>query len=1555
MEINSLFLNSPVRLQSTERKSIEATAAAAPMHSGGFRRIAPAIMMMAIMLLTPLQTTLTTPNNSSMLEKDQVSPSLHMDLEFNESDGFTPTNISIEQATGEAVLDRPTISWQAITNSGLTFARTGACAVHLEDTDEVLLMGGRADPNPMQSGDEAETNFVEVYDITNSSWDISDASMALTQMYFGCTTVGDKVYTIGDYHPFNTPEIRSNGIVQILNLSNNTWIEGSPMTGGTEVGLAGVDNVGEFVYTAGGVSRKDRSDTTNRMMRYDTNTDTWDQMANMSLARHSFSLIEYHTQLYAIGGIATYFNPSLNQTVTAPTNHTEVYDVLTDTWTNHTVLPFEIAAYAATIHNDEIILSGGISGSGGWSSQSSSDVYGYNPITGVMTDQTQLPINMYDHTITGTNGSIIYASGDNSGYRFSSWSTNYLSSSEYFDNPPLFDGWLTSEVFDLRKTVRGTSSPAWLEFSGLTPANTLLQLQYKIGKDSTLLGTTDWLPVGPLNSSQFFQVGNHSLMHVGEDNSFFQYRIQFSTTELNNWIVPNLDFIKIYSEESTLLGQPLSSLHPNAAPTELTTFHSSYAPNSSYSLLLHLTNSDGFNLPNTSPAEITWNTETETFTIDDSDAILKQSDINVVEISSTPDGEEVKWSIVVQEGLPSDYLTLEIQTHGLNETNYRNPDPFNIENILDVHVINYSSSFSSQGGPEVTTGEVYPDGVQIDVTIDHSFNSTATRLLYGVIECRLHVDVESSNFGWFNSSGEWFPLQTGLETVRSHTLPNSSSGDARIWLEARTQDDFILNVNPSSKQFILNVDVPLQTSTAPLNGTYLNEKAERNVEFEFYDVGGFSDETIQGFVWVEALHDTNSNGEYSPEESIQTNLTFSHIGDSWVLNLTVNDTANADHQMVHVALEGTNLAGKSIRDSVLSPRNGLLSWMSRTPEKGNVVLIEPLFESTVSGAQRLEPTGLIGWKVIVSDSNSINDIARVRIELGNDETLGMRYNSNLDTCEAMDVRIQVYGSCFASKENESIVITFSGKVDWTFASTGLDIGHLEVHIDDYDGTSVHALEGQWVLEREMSIEIEPLQDSDGSVQGELSTGWYMISGEHVQLNATIKHLVSNTSYNGFVSIHWTGEIQNEFFSNAFSAEVFDGQLSTKIQTPMGSGLWHKTVLEIWDPYTVENFYSTELPSMRLDGNAPVLLPSTLTTGVSRYHLENVEIGVNIAEANSWTNNLTLHCQIQSLEFEWPIVTLSRESSSTFSGKTMFNFIYNFANQGDPSTLSTQSNIACWANGSDDAGWELTSTNGNSANDPWLISSLSDIGPDLAIGSVDFEGDASQGSTLRMELEIVSYGERIEVPFNITISVVQDDVTTIVGRESLESITENTAVRIRTSLTVPTGDWTLVIEVDAEQGIWELSEVNNRWSQNYSQQSDGVSGVLVVISAGGGLLVVVGIATVILRKRKEEEVFPDEPTPREKPLTGPPSRGDVAKKPPANLKGPPPKIPVTVTSSEAEVPVATPSLTEIGTSVSDYSQLPGGGEYQYEGSETFYAGTLCGTWKQNIDQSFTRMQ
>ena len=1523
-------------------KGIEASASPFTMDS----RVLGAVLMVSIMLITPFAS-MASQSPLADSELDATGERLlgiHYDQDFNTSDGFALSNITIDASTGEAELDHPTLTWQAIANPSLRYPRAAGCAAYIEDTEEIYLMGGRYDPDPVQSGDEASTRSIEIFTHATTSWELSGSEMPVEQMYFGCAAIGSIIYAAGDYHPFATPEVRAEGLLQIYNTSNNTWIEGAFMPGNTGVGLAGVEDLGGFIYTAGGVSRKDRSDISNATLRYNPQTDTWDQMADMNVARHSFTLTEFHGKLYALGGITRQYDPVSNQYFIAPTNATEVYDAQTDTWTNHTDLPFEIAAHASTVFNDEILISGGVTGSG-WGAQTK-EVHGYNPLTEAWTIHSDLPHDMYDHTITAINESVVYATGDSSSYRFSSWSSNYRDVTGIYNNSDSQSGWITSNVIDLRQNTNGMASPVRLKFTGTAPVDTELQLQYRVGLNPSEVSTSLWRPLGPENISQFFLPGEYSLAAYGEGMPFIQYRIQLNTSELVEWSTPDLDSVEIFSEEAALLSPIPPSMHPNAAHITLESFHSSFGANANYTLLLHQTNADGFNLPSEDSAKITWNNTTSTYSIEDQGGILRQSSIDVTRHSSTVQGDTMHWDLAVNEGFASDFLVLEIQTQSQLHSAFRSSSAIEIQSILDVSAIEYSSSFSSNGDESLSDLEVFPDGAEIEVTIDHSFNESGTRLLFGTVEARLHIDIENPNSGWFNTTSTWEELTTGEETVLLYTLNNDSSGHASIWIEARTQDDLTLNVDPSFKHILVNVDAPVQTSNTPLIGSYLNEEAERSVEFEFYDVGGFSTESVQAYVWIEALHDANEDGVYAASEHIQTEVFISNEENNWLLNLTVNDTANDDHQMVYVTLEGTNLAGKNIRESTLDPNSGFTSWMSRTPENANISSLEPFSELVENGMQRIEPTGRIGWNVVVSDSNALTDIFEIRLILGKDETLGIRYVPTQNVCESLDARLLIDNTCFATQVNESYSIAFTAQIDWAFTASGLDIGHLEVQVDDYDGTQSMEVLNQWSLERDLSVEVESLKDVEGTVQGELMTGWSIVSGDSIQVNATVKHLTSNTSYNGPVSVFWRGKIQEQFFSESFSVEVVDGVLSAQIQAPTGAGLWHQSVLEIWDPYNSEQFYSMDLPNMLLDNSPPVLIPSSMSAGISRYHLEAVEIGVNIDESSSWSGNLTLHCQVRSLDFKWPILTQIREPTTVFDGKTMFSFMFNFAEQGDPSTLSTQSNIVCWALGSDDAGLELTSSNGNSENNPWLSTPLSDIGPDLAIQTVGFEGGNSKGSKMRIAVKVVSLGETIETRFNVTFSVVQDGVTNIVGRELIPGMEENAEVEIRSTLTVPSGDWTLLIEIDAEQHIWELSESNNIWSENYSQENDGAS-FAAPAAAGGGVILLVALL-VLMRKRngsQEDDVVTLEVR---KPLKGPPPRSQ-----PSGNSGPlsgPPQMAVEETAGVQQEPNA----VELET-VESYAQLPGGGDYRYDEGQTIYSGTGIGTWKQNPDQSFTRFE
>lgn len=1490
------------------------------------------------------------------------------DSSFNASDGYTPSNITVNSLNGTPVLDRPTITFQTTPSPGMMFERTAGCLEYNSVTQEAWLIGGRYDPNPSQSGDEATTNFIETFDIANQTWSPNPDTLPQAQAYHECVTVQGKIYAIGDYHPFATPAIRGEGLVHIFDPSTNNWTDGASMPSTTGVGLSGMDTLDGFIYVAGGVGMKDRSDLTNRTMRYNPATDVWDYMANMSAPRHSFELVAYHGKLYAIGGIVTLFDAALNQTTTQSANHTEIYDPVTNAWTNGTDLPFKISSHAAVVHNDEIVIAGGRNNNLRYD-----EVRGYNPFTGEVHTHDPLHTSLYDFDLLNVNGTLVYAGGDTSTWRFSSWSTAYSDTSSVYANPTSQSGSLLSDLIDLRTHPESSATPLWIELGGTAPTNTELTMQYKTAPTIGAIGSSPWRPLGANQSSESLNIGNHTLTDAVPGDSFVQYRVEFETTELNTWITPSLSYISVGSEEAAFFSGPPTVLNPNAQVSVVETFHSSYGTQSTYTLTIRQTTADGFNITGLDPAHLIYDPATSSLTVDDVDGILRSSDIEASHTSSV-DGDAVDWSFAINDGISTSYLQMSVKTEGVTSTSHTTSTITSIDNELTVEILGMSSTFSSIGDSSVEEGENYPGDAPVTATVEHTFTNSGARLLNGLIEARINIDVtatEALGGGVYSNLGVWTPLTLGSTTPIDFLLPNGTSGDARIWLEARTSEDLNLNVLASNRTIEINIEAPVLTSTSPPIGAYTNEESSRNVRLNYHDVGGFSNETVQGFVWIEALHDTSGNGLSEEGEYVTHPLEFSNNGDDWTIHLKVNETVNDDHQLVRVWLKGTDYAGFNIGQSTAT--NGTLWWESRTPSKGELVSIDVLGDGDVDTPIRLEPTKEVGWRVEVTDANKISDIMRVSVLLGNDPTLGLRYNSNLGTCEGLDARMQVTQGCNAML-SDTLVIEFQAFVDWTFVTPGTHDGRIDVVIEDYDGVETITFEQQWSYEPNMEVVIESIMDIEGKVQGELSDGWSIKTGEQIRLSASIHHALSNTSYTGPVSVYWNGKLQSDRWSGGTSGEALDGQLEIKFDAPLGAGLLFETELSIWDPYATRELLSIELPNLRIDGAAPMLLDSTLSSGFSRFHLSEIEIGVNIEEANLWSANLTLNCQVRSLDNSWPIASQSKASSTVYDGKTMFSFIFDFSSLGDPSTLATQANLACWASGEDDAGWLLNANGGNSELDPWLTLPLSNIGPDVAIIDVEISGGQSAGETMRLGIQLASLGEAIDTPFNVSIYAQSNGERTLIGREVVTRIGMNTATTLRSTITVPSGTWSLHVEVDAEQMMWEVDESNNVWNASFSPESGGF-GSATIATVGGVSLIVLAGAVLFFRRAPELGQESEVDTPissptlavapaASKPLKGPPRRSTTPKPKPPGLKGPPGRRseaqPATeIDGSKALDALITPDIatgaTSVGAMVDEWSKLPSGGEYDYSMDQTLYKGETCGVWRMNEDKSFTRIQ
>ena len=1516
-----------------------------------------------------------------------VAESLLITDRFAVSNGFTHINMTSSPSTGLTELERPPMSWTATTGIGLTQMRTGACSAYLPSTNEVFLIGGRVDIDPSQTGDEANTQTVEIFDVVNKTWQPAAEQLKETQQYHKCAVVDDTIYAIGDHHPFSSPSVEATGVVQVYDAEDGNWSYGTSMPGNQSVGLAGVASQGGMIYVAGGVMSEDRSDSNSRLIRYDPVNDSWTQLADMNNRRHSFELVSFRGKLIAYGGVAVFYDPITKMTVEEETNLTEAYDPVTNTWTQLPNATHKFSAYAASVFNDEIIIHGGYESSG-WSGTASDKTYGYDPFTNHWKTHATLPVSLYDSTLVLANNTLVYAGGDSSNSRFSTWSIQYLAENEYHVNPTQHEGMITSSIQDLRPSDEGAASLMWLDFATVEPSGTSIGLQYRTSDTVQGMASSAWLPTTvPINT--YLAAGNQTLTEVAENSAFLQYRIRYMTTQLMDWITPSLLNVSIGADSAAFRTSPPTSLQPTSSPVSVMTHHHATTQDGTYVVALHASDASGILDVGSDWLTLSWNTTTSTLSVDDPSSMLFNQQATATPGAKTSEGQSMNWTFSLSETMPTDHLRFKTSTHAERNATFLHPDISSIDRQVTILLNDVTSDMSSQGNASVEQGEVIPGNTTLNLTIDHRFTNSGLRLLGGAIESRIHLDLHTFNtdsFGeriWTNETSEWFDLPAGQAHHANINTPESPSGELHLWIEARTSEDWDLVFDTTPLKFIINADGPTLLDISPSLDAYTNEEAYRTVSFLFYDVGGFSNETLAAFSWLEARDDGTNGGAADgiPQRvEYQSSLFYAHQhGNQWTVNVTVNDTVNDDHQWGHVLLEGTDLAGFPV--PAVSADEGHARWESRTPTKGELLHLEPT-KNLLSGTfMRFEPSQQVGWTMTVTDANGLSDLTEVRIELGNDESLGVKYTTVDETCSSLDERLLLLPSgCVVEESNGTLTVDFTATVQWSMTMAGLIQGELDVVVRDYDGTQSYSFDEAWVLDREMSIEVAHLRDETGSVQQDIISDATVMGGDFLNLSADVAYRSSGTPYTGDLRLRWDGLLQGEPWRGGATVSIIDGLLETSIITPESSGLVQDMTLTLWDPLETQVLSVYDLPVFKLDHDAPILLPSAIEDAISRYKLDQVEIGVNIDEAQGWSNELSLTCQIQSLSKTWDPVSLVRNSTTVFDGKTMFSFMFDFSKLGDPSMLSEQANLNCWADGTDDAGWALSSSTGNSELDPWLEAPLNNIGPDLGLENVELSGTFEAGEKIRLSFFVINGGEQLPTPFNATIELIQGEERTLVGRSVFYSMDANTAKSVKRSFTAPEGAWTLEITVDQEGLVWEIDETNNIWNRTVQDESGGLGGLTIMLG-GGAMFALVGAAVLLQRRGtgtvEEEKVVValkatgQEPqstrasSPTQQPAQkrrGPPG-GKIAsnsgKKPTRGPPRGPPQSPST-NSEPSPQEMAAKHMAALGVPetaeerVEGYAQLPGGGEYEYTAEATFYVGETCGRWRLNEDKSFTRI-
>lgn len=204
------------------------------------------------------------------------------------------------------------------------------------------------------AGGESEaikkTNVVEVYDLKTKKWSTA-APLPIAMNHVGIASHSGKLYAAGGTHDNGY----SNRLF-IYDPKTNKWSEGKSMPA-ARTALT-VNFIGDKLYAVGGVD--DVHNVANTNLVYDPKNNSWVERAPMPTARHHLTSSVVDDRLYVIGGRL------LGDGIPAPVaeglsnfNVNEMYDPVSDTWTELEKMPSNRSGLASAAIGDYIYVFGG--------------------------------------------------------------------------------------------------------------------------------------------------------------------------------------------------------------------------------------------------------------------------------------------------------------------------------------------------------------------------------------------------------------------------------------------------------------------------------------------------------------------------------------------------------------------------------------------------------------------------------------------------------------------------------------------------------------------------------------------------------------------------------------------------------------------------------------------------------------------------------------------------------------------------------------------------------------------------------------------------------------------------------------------------------------------------------------------------------------------------------------------------------------------------------------------------------------------------------------------
>jgi len=196
--------------------------------------------------------------------------------------------------------------------------------------NDIYINSGRITPNQPY-------DFLLKYNTISDSWSSLSTQTELEDIWYGNgEIINNKLYR------FNGK--KTNGInskLEIIDLEDLTVTSGA--TNPLPRFLSGSSVNGKYIYVFGGETE---NGFTNKLHRYNTETDTWIELPSMSESKHTRGEF-IDNKLYVIGG----YNGSTS-------NKIQVFNLETNNWENEYEMPFRVSANALTVDGNKIYIIG---------------------------------------------------------------------------------------------------------------------------------------------------------------------------------------------------------------------------------------------------------------------------------------------------------------------------------------------------------------------------------------------------------------------------------------------------------------------------------------------------------------------------------------------------------------------------------------------------------------------------------------------------------------------------------------------------------------------------------------------------------------------------------------------------------------------------------------------------------------------------------------------------------------------------------------------------------------------------------------------------------------------------------------------------------------------------------------------------------------------------------------------------------------------------------------------------------------------------------------------